>query len=72
MTKILTLREEYERVAYEIKIKIKIKIKMYITTQVANWLTKRFWSNQAGDLSLMQLAVVGMTLAMGLMVATNW
>ncbi len=48
---------------YEIKI-------MYITTQVANWLlTKRFWSHQAGDQSLMQLAVVGMTLAM---VATNW
>ncbi len=43
---------------------------MYITTQVANWLTKRFWSNQAGD-SLMQFTVVGMTLAMGLM-ATNW
>ncbi len=34
---------------------------MYITTQVANWLlTKRFWSNQAGD----QVAVVGMTLTM--------
>ncbi len=43
---------------------------MYITTQVADWLlTKRFWSNQARD----QLAVVGMTLAMGLTtVATNW
>ncbi len=34
---------------------------------MANWLTKRIWSNKAGDLSLMQLAVVGMTLAMGLM-----
>ncbi len=41
---------------------------MYITTQVANWLlTKRFWSNQAGD----QLAVVGMTLATGLAMAAT-
>ncbi len=37
---------------------------------VANWLlTERIWSNQAGEQSLMQLAVVGMTLAMRLMAA---
>ncbi len=33
------------------QLETKIQIQMYITTQVANWLlTKRFWSNQAGDL----------------------
>ncbi len=36
---------------------------------MVNWLTKRFWSNQVGDqLPLMQLAVVGVTLAMALVI----